>query len=249
MLIEEELELLGLTGIRSKIYLSMLQIGRGTIQDIAVKVGLARTTVHETVHHLLEMGLMSCSAQAKGKVYVVEPPHKLLSIQRERERKVRALLPELDLLYNATGTKPKVRFYEGAEGIKSVFENTLTVSGKVLYGILSMEDLYDVPGKVFMDHYVERRIAAGIKLNVIRTAAKEVEQNWPSSRAENREVRYNPVYMVFPMTIYLYDNKVALIGTKKEHFGMIIESADFYQTMKNFFDMLWDLSRQVKRVD
>jgi hypothetical protein len=49
--------------------------------------------------------------------------------------------------------------------------------------------------------------------------------------------------LLFPMTVYLYDKKVVTIGTEKEPFGMIIESADFFQTMKNLFDVLWQVSR------
>ncbi|MBI3115331.1 MAG: transcriptional regulator TrmB, partial [Candidatus Kerfeldbacteria bacterium] len=40
-----------------------------------------------------------------------------------------------------------------------------------------------------------------------------------------------------------------IIGTEKETFGMIIESEDFYQTQKNLFEVLWDVSRIGKRVD
>lgn len=51
------------------------------------------------------------------------------------------------------------------------------------------------------------------------------------------------------MTVYLYDNKVGIIGTEKENFGMIIESLDFYQTQKNLFDVLWQVTRVGKRRD
>ncbi|GEM_PF-3348417 len=47
------------------------------------------------------------------------------------------------------------------------------------------------------------------------------------------------------MTTYLYDSKVGLISTQKENFGMIIESKEFYQTMNNLFESLWQISAQV----
>lgn len=246
MSLEQVLQEFGLGKNKGTVYVTLLEMGSGTVQQIASKTNIARTTVHEIVQHLLSLGLVGFTTVGRGRVYIAEPPKKLLSLQKEREEKIKKVLPELELMFNTGGLRPKIRFYEGAEGVKSVFDDTLTVSNKVLHGILSMEDLYDVPGKTYMDRYVQRRVDANIKLQVIRTESKEVEENWPSSKLENREVRYNPSYLIFPMTVYLYDNKVCLLGTKKEHFGMIIESPDFYRTMKNLYDILWDLSKKIR---
>ncbi len=249
MNIAQALKELGLPKNKTDVYLAVLQMGRGSVQEIAAKCGIARTTVHEILLQLSELGLVGYTANGKTRVYVAESPQKLLTLQDNRAKMIRNILPELELLCNTEGTRPKVRFYDGAEGVKTVFDDTLTASDKVLYGILSMEDLYAVAGKVYMDHYVRRRVRAGIHLNVIRSESKDVEVAWTSSNNEDRDVRYNPSYLIFPMTVYLYDNKVALLGTKKEHFGMIIESPDLYKTMKNFYDILWDLSRKIRPVD
>lgn len=249
MNVAQTLKELGLPKNKADVYLTVLQMGRGSVQEIAAKCGIARTTVHEILLQLLEMGLVGYTAHGKARVYVAEHPNKLLELQDHRARMVKTILPELELMCNTEGMRPKVRFYEGAEGIKTIFEDTLRVSNKMLHGILSMEDLYAVPGKTYMDNYVRRRVALGIHLNVIRSESKEVAVNWPTSNYEDRDVRYSPSYLVFPMTMYLYDTKVALLGTKKEHFGMIIESPDLYGTMKNLYDVLWDLSREIRPVD
>ena len=142
-----------------------------------------------------------------------------------------------------SGRRPRVRFYEGVEGIKTVFNDTLSVSDKLLRSILSVEDLYKTPGRKFMDNYVQQRINKKIKLRVIRSPIKEMGETWPSSTAEYRELRYAPRDFVFPMTMYIYDKKVAIIGTAQEMFGMIMESEDFYLTQKNLFEILWDVSK------
>ena len=98
-----------------------------------------------------------------------------------------------------------------------------------------------------MKQYVQRRIEAGITLKVIRSQSKEIKQEiWPSSQQELRELRYTPQKQIFPMTVYMYDKKVTVIGTKQEKFGMIIESADLYVTMKNLFDIVWEVSKVIK---
>lgn len=93
-----------------------------------------------------------------------------------------------------------------------------------------------------MDDYVKRRVEKGYILNVIRSKPKEVAPDWPSGPAENRDLRYPPENMVFDMTTYIYDNKVGLISTEKENFGLIIESEEFSKTMKYLFEALWQIS-------
>lgn len=249
MNIEKILAELGLTKSKGAVYLAALNVGTGSVQDIAKVAHLPRTTVHEILQHLSVLGLVGFITKGRTRIYNVQPPIKLKALLKEKERRLETVLPELALLFNTKGIRPRVRFYDGIEGIKTVFEDTLTVSNKLLLGILSMEDLYKIPGKDFMDYYVKERVGAEIKLRVIRSQAKEIEETWPSSGKENRELRYASEEMIFPMTIYLYDNKVGLIGTQKENFGMIIESSDFYQTMKNLFDVMWQVTRVSPKVD
>jgi HTH-type transcriptional regulator, sugar sensing transcriptional regulator len=243
MEIQSVLHELGLKKSKGVVYLAALQTGSGTVMDIAKKAGLPRTTTNEIIQQLADLGLVSYSVQGRARVYTAESPDKLKLLLKERERRVQTILPELRSMANTAGLRPRVRMYDGIEGVKAVFEDTLTVNDKWLSGILSMEDLYKTPGKTFMDDYVQRRIGSGISLRVIRSQVKEVEETWPSSANEARELRYAPEGLVFPMTLYLYDGKVGIIGTQKEHFGMIIESRDLYQTQKNLFETLWQVSR------
>ncbi|MFA6447316.1 MAG: helix-turn-helix domain-containing protein [Patescibacteria group bacterium] len=249
MTIESVFNDLGLTKNKGLVYLSTLEINTGSVVTIAKKAGLPRTTVHEILQNLVGLGLISFVTKGRARIYTAEPPQKLKSILRDKERKLDGILPELSLLVGTNSIKPKIKFYEGVEGVKAVFEDTLTVQNKLLCGILSMQDLYQMPGKDYMDYYIKRRIQAGIKLNVIRSEGREVEEAWLFSAKENRQLHYATKDMVFPMTIYLYDNKVGIIGTRKENFGMIIESEDFFRTQKNLFEVLWQVTRVAKRVD
>lgn len=249
MRIDKLLEEFGLAKTKGTVYLAALETGSGSVQDIAKRAGLPRTTTHEILQALTSVGLVHFVTRGRTRIYSAESPEKLKVLLKEKERKLEAALPELLSHFYTKSTRPRVRFYEGVEGVKTVFEDTLTVKNKILLGILSMEDLYKIPGKEFMDDYVNRRVGAGIKLKVIRSETKEVEQIWASSTKEARELHYAPHDMIFPMTVYLYDNKVCLIATQKENFGVIIESVDFYQTCKNLFDVLWQVTRVGKRVD
>lgn len=249
MNIEKTLEEFGLEKSKGAVYLAALNVGTGSAQDIAKKAGLPRTTTHEILQHLVQMGLVSFVAKGRTRIYSAEHPEKLKKLLQEKERRLDTVLPELSSLLNVKGARPRVRFYEGVEGVKHVLEDTLTTKRLPLRSILSMADLYVMPGKIFMDHCVARRIAGGIKLHVIRSETKDVKEIWPTSAEELRELHYAPAEMIFPMTVYLYDNKVGIIGTERENFGMIIESQEFFATLKNLFEALWQVTRVGKRRD
>lgn len=249
MKIEQVLANLGLTKNKGLVYLSLLQLGTGSAQEIANKATLPRTTVHEILQTLLVLGIVNFSTHGRSRIYSAEPPDKLKYLLKDKEKQLESVLPEMFSMFNIGGVKPKTKFYEGVAGIKTVFEDTLTANNKVLCGILSMSDLFKIPGKEFMDDYTSRRIKAGIKLKVIRSEINEVEEIWPNSSKELRELHYANRDMIFPMTMYFYDNKVALIGTEKENFGMIIESADFYKNQMNFFEVMWQVTRAAKKRD
>ena len=84
---------------------------------------------------------------------------------------------------------------------------------------------------------------------MIRPESKEIAGVFPSSSKDNRELRLAPRGVEFSLTQYLYDNKVVLISTAKEGYGMIIESAEYHNTQLQLFNTLWDVSRISKKVD
>jgi hypothetical protein len=96
-------------------------------------------------------------------VVAAEGPEHLVELF-ERRRKLDTIPPDLKSLYSRSLTKPRVRFYEGLEGIKLVLNDTLTVRDKMLLGILSMRDLYVVAGREWREDLVRRRITAGVSL-------------------------------------------------------------------------------------
>lgn len=235
------LEQIGVTGRRANFYLAALELGEASVHAVARKAGLQRTTAYDVLARLTEEKLVT-TVQKRGKVYVAaEDPRRLLRLFDERQRALSIALPELQSLYNRSGIKPKIRYYEGRDGLATVFEDTLECHSKHLRAILSMADVREAPGNE--EEYIAERVKRGIHLRVIRSPAKELGDDlWPTSTAELRELRYAPHGTVFSMTTWIYDDKVSMISSSRENFGIIMESAEFGQTMTNLFTVLWAAS-------
>lgn len=243
-MIEKELEKFGLDNKKAGVYLTVLELGEAKVYDIAKRVKLPRPTVYDILDKLSQMGLISFYEKRKVRYYIAENPEKFLILLENKANLFKHILPELRSRYNILEIKPKIHYYEGTDGIKTVLEDTLTASKKQLKSILSVVDLFEVPGRLYMDDYVKRRIEAGVRLKVIRSKPKEVGETWPTDTKALRELRYAPDNMVFSMTMFIYDNKVSLISSKKENFGMIIESKELAWNMNHLFEALWQVSGQ-----
>lgn len=240
--IEKQLQQLGFDDSKTKVYLSLLQLGQAKVYEIARRSDMTRPTTYDVLNKLVLDGLVSFMERRGVRYYSIEDPRAIERQVNEKQRLVTALLPQLLSLYQTSVVQPKIRFYEGVEGIKTVVGDTLTVHEKKLCSILSVIDMFSIPGKEWMLDYVDRRVRSGVTLRVIRSKPQEVKEYWPTSKAALRELRYTPAGMVFAMTTYVYDNKVAFISSKKENFGLIVESEEVSQTYKNLFEALWQVS-------
>jgi HTH-type transcriptional regulator, sugar sensing transcriptional regulator len=48
---------------------------------------------------------------------------------------------------------------------------------------------------------------------------------------------------VFRMTTWAYDDKVSFISSRRENFGIIIQSEEFSDLMNTLFAILWRVSK------
>ena len=235
---------LGLTEIEGRFYLAALELGQASVRDIASKAGITRTNAYDVYARLLDQKLVTGLANGNGRAILVtaEPPEHLRSMFEQRRQRLHDLLPDLESLHISSRSKPRVRFYQGVDGIKVVMEETLGCRSKELRGILSMRDLYQVLGRAWMDEMVRRRIEAGVSLRVIRLSGSDLHPFWHECQRDLRELRFAPADFKFSMTTYIYDEKVAFISSQHENFAMTIESAEFVTMQTHLFEVLWQAS-------
>ncbi len=147
--IEELMKSSGFLDKEIAIYMTILELGRGTVAEISRKAGINRSTGYVTLDSLAGKGLVSVSGKEPKQEYVAESPEKLVLYLNERADRQKSLaaqakdlLPELVSLHHV-GDRPRVRFYEGAAGLAHVYEDTLT-SSQDIYSTSTYEDMHEV---------------------------------------------------------------------------------------------------------
>lgn len=126
---EQYLEEIGLSEKEAKIYLALLQVDSSSIQDLAEKTGINRTTVYPVLESLEKKGLVSETHVGKKVFYVAAPPERLETyVERQRvlfEEKAKRLediIPQIKSIQREQGERPVVKYFEGRDGTISAFE-------------------------------------------------------------------------------------------------------------------------------
>jgi sugar-specific transcriptional regulator TrmB len=244
---EQQLATLGIEGKLYQAYVAALELGEASVQSVAQKAGLGRTTAYDLLSKLEKNGLIRIVITGKKQHVIAEDPVVFLRRLELQRQAVDDLVPQLRSIYNRSKSKPDIRFYEGEEGIRTVLWDTLSCRSKTLRGVLTMDELIDTSGRNEIDRFLAERVKRGISLRVLRSASKDTEKIWPSSTEELRELRYAPQAVLFSMTMFIYDDKVTFLSSKKENYGMIFQSEEFSRLHENLFEGIWAVSKPAKQ--
>jgi sugar-specific transcriptional regulator TrmB len=241
--VDPRLLALGLDEKEQRFYLAALEAGTASVTAIAARAGVSRTNGYDLVQRLQKRGLLS-QIEGDGGVrqVVAEDPGVLIQEWGRTRTILDDLVPELRSLYLGPKFKPRIRLYEGIEGVRRALWETLECHSKQLLGILSMHELLEVPGPDWMQDYIEERVRRGIRLRVLRSPERDTGAIWPTSAEENRELRYAPESIKLGMTMYIHDEKVLYISSKQENYALVIESGELSSMNKALFEGLWLIS-------
>jgi len=235
------LQNLGLNEKEAKVYLACLELGSATVQEVSDKAGVKRTSVYNFLEDMKVRGFITEVKHGKRILLIAEDPQTLLKKADEQKRQLEEMLPEFLSIYNLPGEKPKVKFYQGVEGLKRVYEDTLE-EGSPIYLISDYEQMFEALDSEWMWDYAKRRTEKGIKAFSIAkegARAQEVKVNDVEQLRETRFVKE----VDFETEINIYGNKVALLSFRRPYAGVIIEDRTIAQTLKSMWKIVWNQAK------
>jgi len=248
-MLTQELQQLGLNEKEAKVYLSALEFGPTTVAKLAQKSGIKRTSIYEFLPDMLTRGIVIATVSGKRTLYSGISPRELNVLIDKQHKVLEQLTPELLLLTKQSPQKPKIRFYEGGEGLKYVFNDTLNQpdGSKVLFIGSWAETFYVVP-QAFVDQYIVKRKRHNINVRSIVPYDKYATEGKKKDKAELRETIIVPENKLPIKTkINIYANKIAILSFGDEKISLIIESQQIADTLKAIFNLLWDNLKEHKQ--
>lgn len=248
MEIDQIMSDLDLNENQARVYLLLLQIGKGNIQAIADKSGLKRTTVYSILDTLIQKELINMVHIGAHREYFAENPRKILTLFerdemdiRERRREILEFMPQLLSLYNAHASKPVIRTYEGLEGIKAVFDETLMLPRGS--ETLAFASFHMIRGHLreWIPGFIARRAKKGITQRCICVESEVAKTELVAN--DKRDLRVTRLVpgdkFPFPVDqINIFGNRIFL-ASYVDLIAIVIESEAIAKSMKSIFELAW----------
>ncbi|MBI4548147.1 MAG: hypothetical protein HY707_09210 [Ignavibacteriae bacterium] len=245
--LEQTLIKFGLTDKEIILYLATLELGESLVQPLARHANLKRPTVYELLPRLEQLGLITYGSLGKRRSIIAEPPAKLIALQEEQLVELRQVMPQLASRFNVTGAKPKLYSYEGIDGIRQVYEDTL-IDALPILSFLQVGDIHSEIRQYLLKSYVPRRVKRRIHVKNIVSGTEAEGESIVPEKGTFRENRYvNQKFFPANIEVLIYSNKVAYLTYKSQSpaMGIIVESGEIAETMRSFHKMAWEYANTV----
>jgi len=241
---------IGFTNNEAKIYLALINLGSQPANIIAKKAGLKRTTVYPLLDNLQKKSLISSFIKNGIKFFAVNDINNILEYLERKKRLidhqkdfVLDILPRMEQLRAGSLSPPRVHYFEGADGVETVMNDSLKARGPIL-SIASVEkwnnsdlnDFIKIYGKFIIEKHIPMKI-----LSKDTEDARCFFENSCKDTSHLLEMRYvKGGDDLFDNIVNIYDNRVAIVSPEKGfEFGVLIDSEEFARTQRNIFELAW----------
>lgn len=242
----------GLTKVQASAYKKLVELGSATAPALAISINESRTNGYKVLDKLVEFGL-AIKEPAGGKFrYAAASPAALEQFVKNqaeavhrRERRLASELPNLLDYYFAHSERPSIRYFEGKDGIVSIYKDQVTARD-TLYYIRTLADLSFI-GFDELHHLRNLYPKFGVHRKAIiqdnpppgnipadkRLPVAESDKQMLLERTWIHEDDYTA-----PVEWAAYGDKLSIIQYGEEAMGMVIESAPIAEAFRQLFKLL-----------
>ena len=239
----------GLSKNEARIYEALLRAGELSIGEIAVKSQVNRRNVYDSMHRLLEKGLVFEILESRESRYQAVDPEKLRELIQEKEQMLLDVLPELNRLHGSNPQKEAVYVYRGVEGWRNYMRDIIRL-GEDFYCIGAKGAWWEPRLQHFMPQFQREAKRKGIGYyhlfdHEVKEAGHEVLQNVGGN------YKFLPKGYSTPAAIDFFGDRVNICSTL--HVGGVAEDVTIAvivnpvvaEAFRTWFRFMWDFCPEV----
>ena len=236
----EILKDLGLSDNESRVYLAALSTGPASILNIAKVAETKRTTVYSVVEYLQNRGLMRAELKGSRKVFAAEHPNKLQSMIKLKEDTLLQALPNFLELYDLKKNEGFIKYYEGLEAVKNVYDGLLRdIKPGDDYLIISDYTQWRELDPKFYDDFWLRRSKKGVKTRMLLQDTIDARQSKRTEAKYQHKIKLLPPDTKLSTNLVVTPQKVAVHQLTAPIFALVIENQSIIQMNKEMFEIMW----------
>lgn len=231
---------IGLSENEAAVYLAALSLGATGALQIARQTTIKRATVYNVITALQQKGLMNIEVKGFKKRFVAERPEKLEFLLNHQRELLQSALPDLTSLYDLKGEEGTIRYYEGLNAVKTVYESLLKdVKAHDDYLILSdLSQWLNLDEKYFLD-FLRRRAKLPLNIRMMAVDSDIARQHKKIEKTFNEAIRILPPGTKLSTNLVVIPKKVVIHQLTEPVFAIVIENPNIVRMHREQFEIMW----------
>lgn len=235
----------GLSENEARVYLAALSLGPATILRIARAAEIKRTTAYSVTESLKQRGLMSVELRGFKQLFVAENPEKLESVLEARKNKFKESLPEFAALYNLKSGEGVVKYYEGLESVKNLYEKLLQdIRPREDYLVMSNATQWRELDEKWFEKFMEKRAKLPINIRLLLQDSEQAQQYKKFAKNYNFAVKILPKNTILTTSLTVTPQRVVMHQLIPPVMAIVIENESIIKTHREMFDIMWDALKE-----
>jgi sugar-specific transcriptional regulator TrmB len=236
----ETLTELGLSKREAEVYFASLSLGPSTIKDISDASGVKRTTIYSIIESLKQKGLIKIEIKGLKRLFSPATPEKLESILDSRRDRFKDLLPEFSAIYNLKGGESFIKYYQGLESVKSVYESLIAdIRPHEDYLIISDQKQWIALDKEYFQKFTERRGKLPINIRMLQIDTEVSREYKKYEKNFNYNMRFLPKSTTLTTNLIITPQKVVIHQLTQPILAIVIENRSVIQMHREMFEIIW----------
>ena len=231
---------LGFTATETKVYLTLVEIGKSLAGAIADRAHLHRRNTYDALEKLLQKGLVSYSISNNKKYWNAVNPEKIMSLMKENENLLMSIIPELTKKYSSVKLKQTVEVFHGLVGMKTFFDDMVKEEKEITMLFATGRAYAKLP--FYMKNWDKKINDAKINIRVLLNSDGNKK---PYKNYKYGKVKILPKNFSTPTQIFIYGNKSAVAIWSEEPIAILIASNEITSGFRRYFEFMWRLGKIV----
>lgn len=221
------------------IYTTLLRIGSATLTELHRATKIHRTILYARLPELQEQHLVGTLKRKKTTYFFAQPPEQLETRAQKNYAQAQEQIALLKNLYETSQDKPHIRYFQGDDIVRVVYEDILATckKGDVFYRYESPKE-YKKIDEWLPKAYFERVCTKKEIQKFVITNERTFKSKKKVVERLERAVPASLDPFTYDITQIIYDNKVAHIDFVSKH-AWTIEHARFAQFQRQLFRLLF----------
>ncbi len=232
---------LGLSENESLVYLGALSVGRAKVADIAKAAGINRTTAYQVIESLKKKGLINLEVQGFKQYFVAEHPDRLQNIIESRKQDLQKNLPAFLSMYNLKGSDSTIKYYEGEEAMKMVYENVLEhLKRNDDYMAISDTDKFQNIDRPYFDNFLKKRTKLHVQTRLLLQDSKLARERKKFDQNFNEKIKILPTNTDLVTNMIIIPDRVIIHQLVPPINAIVITNPSVVQMGREMFEIMWD---------